>query len=131
MPLRDSLQYMITDGFQKIVVYDNKITDAKMVRNSDGYTVNVTLGIKKLNADGTGKETAVACNDYMELAVYKDKNTILQSIRYKLKDGVNQISIPVGVKPYKVVLDPHFMLIDKNGDDNEMRLETEEKVTKK
>ena len=127
----DSLQYMITDGFQKIVVYDNKITDAKMVKNGDGYTVNVTLDIKKLNADGTGKETAVACNDYMEFAVYKDKNTILQSIRYKLKDGVNQISIPVGVKPYKVMLDPHFMLIDKNGDDNEMRLETEEKVTKK
>ena len=127
----DSLQYMITDGFQKIVIYDNKVTEATAAKTANGYMLNLTLDIKKESADGAGKETNVACNDYMEIGIYKDSKTQMQLSRVKLKNGINKLSIPVSAAPYKVVLDPHLILIDKKPDDNEFRLAGEEKVAAK
>jgi aminopeptidase N len=127
----DSMQYMITDGFQKIIIYDNKITEATTTKNGNDFVTNFTVDIKKLSATGEGKETAISCNDYIEVAVYKDKNTILQLVRYKLKDGVTKLSIPTNVKPYKVVLDPRLLLIDKKSDDNEIKLSVSDKTAQK
>ena len=122
---------MITDGFQKIVIYDNKVTEATAAKTANGYMLNLTLDIKKESADGAGKETNVACNDYMEIGIYKDSKTQMQLSRVKLKNGINKLSIPVSAAPYKVVLDPHLILIDKKPDDNEFRLAGEEKVAAK
>ena len=127
----DSMQYMITDGFQKIIIYDNKITEASAAKNGDQYVTNVTVDIKKLSGAGDGKETPISCNDYIDIAVYKDKSTILTTTRYKLKNGITKLSIPTSVKPYKVVLDPQVLLIDKKTDDNEKRLDVANKVAKK
>lgn len=127
----DSLQYLITDGFQNIVLYDNKVKAANATKSGEGYVTDITLDIKKLNADGGGKETEVRCNDYIEVAVYKDKSTILQLNRYKLEDGIAKLKITTAVKPYKVVVDPRLLLIDKKPDDNELRLTGTDAVAKK
>ena len=119
----DSLQYFITDAFLKMIIYDNKITDAKTHKEGDKYIVDVTVNSKKISADSTGKETEVPSENYIEIGVYKNKNTIMQLTRYKLKTGETKLSIPVSEKPYKVVIDPRLLLIDKNLDDNEMKLD--------
>ena len=127
----DSLQYFITDAFEKITIYDNKITAAH-VDSADGkYTLAVTVDSKKIYADSTGKETPVASNDYIEIGVYNDKNTLAQVQRYKLKGGETTLSIPVSKRPYKVVIDPRLLLIDKKLDDNEMKIEGNEPAKKK
>lgn len=127
----DSLQYVITDAFDKITIYDNSIKDAKTTQQGNTYTIDVTLDIKKYYADGDGKETAAQCNDYIEVAVYKDKNTVLQLTRYKLEDGINKLKIQTSAKPYKVVIDPRYMLMEKKPDDNELRLNANAAVAKK
>ena len=119
----DSLQYFITDAFLKMIIYDNKITDAKTHKEGDKYIVDVTVNSKKISADSTGKETEVPSENYIEIGVYKNKNTIMQLTRYKLKTGETKLSIPVSEKPYKVVIDPRLLLIDKNLDDNEIKLD--------
>ncbi len=125
----DSLQYFITDAFEKITIYDNKITEAHLDSNKGGskYIVNVTVDSKKIYADSTGKETPVPSNDYIEIGIYNDKTTLAQVQRYKLKGGETKLSIPVSKRPYKVVIDPRLLLIDKKLDDNEMKLEGGEK----
>ena len=119
----DSLQYFITDAFEKITIYDNKITEAKSVKTGDKYMVNITVDSKKLSADSTGKETEVPSTNYIEIGVYKNKNTMATLTRYKLKTGETKLSIPVNEKPYKVIIDPRILLIDKKLDDNEIRLD--------
>ena len=119
----DSLQYFITDAFLKMIIYDNKITDAKSQKDGAKYIVDVTVASKKLSADSTGKETEVPSENYIEIGVYKNKNTIMQLARYKLKTGETKLSILVSEKPYKVVVDPRVLLIDKKLDDNEMKLD--------
>lgn len=117
----DSLQYMITDDFQKIILYDNKITDAKW--NKATGNISVTLESNKYSADSTGKETLVPSANYIQVGVYKDSKTLQSLTTYKLKQGTTKLAIPATGKPYKVVIDPHLLLIDKKQDDNEMRLE--------
>lgn len=119
----DSLQYFVTDAFLKITLYDNKVTQAKANKTSNGYNVDVTIDSRKLYADSTGKETETTSENYIEVAVYKDRNTIISNKLYKLKTGIDNLIIPVSEKPYKVVIDPHLLLIDKKLDDNEMRLD--------
>ncbi len=89
--------------------------------------VNVTLETKKFYADTAGKETIASSDDYIEIGVYKNKSTLMQLGRYKLKQGIVKLSIPVNEKPYKVVIDPRLLLIDKKLDDNEMKLDTDSK----
>lgn len=121
----DSLQYLITDGFEKITIYDNKIKEVKTRKEGNGYVTDVVAEVNKYYADGEGKETVANCNDYIEIAVYKDKNTVLKLDRYKLKNGTASLAITTDVKPYKVVIDPRYTLMDKKPDDNEMRVGAE------
>jgi ABC-2 type transport system permease protein len=124
----DSLQYFVTDAFQKITLYDNKITEATSKKEGDKYIVNVTLDSKKWYADSAGKETlSPAAYNYIEVGVYKNRTSLMELTRYKLKQGETKLSIPVNEKPYKVVIDPRLLLIDKKLDDNEMRLENTDK----
>ena len=127
----DSLQYLITDAFERIVLYDNKITAAKSRKEGDKYFIDATLESRKLVADSTGKETVTPSNDYVEIGVYKDRKSPPQITRLKLKGGETKLSIPSSEKPYKIVIDPRLLLIDKKLDDNEMKLEDEGKVAKK
>ncbi|MCW3121584.1 MAG: hypothetical protein JWQ38_1076 [Flavipsychrobacter sp.] len=127
----DSLQYFITDAFQKITIYDNKVTDVKATKSGDQYNVEMTLETKKFYADTSGKENVVASNDYIEVGVYKNKNTMLRLDKYKLKGGTTKLSVHVNEKPYKVVIDPRMLLIDKKLDDNEMRTDEKDREEKK
>jgi ABC-2 type transport system permease protein len=129
----DSLQYFITDGFQKITLYDNKITEVKTETMGDNYMVGVTLESKKTYADSTGKETVAPSENYVEIGIYKDSKTLATLTTYKLKQGTSKINIPVNYRPYKVMIDPRMLLIDKKLDDNEMRIDykDKEKVVKK
>ncbi len=124
----DSLQYFITDAFQKITIYDNKITEVKSTKSGDKYVVDVTLETKKFYADSTGKEVEAPSNDYIEIGVYKNKATLMQINKYKLKGGITKLTIPVNEKPYKVTIDPRMLLIDKKLDDNEKKFDDDKKV---
>jgi len=125
----DSLQYFVTDIFQKITLYDNKVVDAKANKTGTQYLLDVTVNAQKMYADGTGKETPATGDNYVEIGVYKNKKDLLSIKMYKLKQGENKLSIPVSEKPYKVVIDPRLLLIDKKLDDNEMKID--DAVTKK
>lgn len=126
----DSLQYFVTDAFDKITLYDNKVTEATAQKQSEGYVVNLTVDSKKYYADSTGKETAVPGSNYIEIGVYKDKNTLATVSMYRLDTGINKLSIPLSEQPYKVVVDPRLLLIDKKLSDNEERLSRNGKITK-
>ena len=120
----DSMQYFITDCFEQIILYDNKVADAKAEKTAQGYTVNATIESAKYSADSTGKETQVPSENYVQVGIYKDAQTLIHVQMYQLKPGTNRLSIPVAIKPYKIVIDPYLALIDKKIDDNEFRLET-------
>jgi ABC-2 type transport system permease protein len=120
-------QALITDLFEKITLYDVKVTDAKVAARKDGrFDVTLTVDAKKLYADGKGKETASPMNEMLDIGVFTeqpgkkgfDKDDILLLERKPIHSGKQTLTYTVAKKPVWVGADPYNILIDRNSDDN-------------
>jgi ABC-type transport system involved in multi-copper enzyme maturation permease subunit len=126
----DSLQYYLTDSWQKITLYDSKITDVKAVSTGKGneYKVTLKVDVAKVYIDGKGNDVpAKQMNDYIDIGIFaadsKNKEgrsqvNPLYLKKYKLNYGKHTISLIVKGKPVRVGIDPYSKLIDRNPNDN-------------
>lgn len=122
----DSLQYVITDMFENITLYSNKVNSATYQKMSDSsYLVKLEVEAHKYIADSLGKETEIDFADYIDIGVLtkqmgngkqKDKELFLK--KYKIKKGVNSFEIMVKEEPKKAGIDVYNKLIDRVSDDN-------------
>ncbi len=127
----DSLQYLVTDIFERIAIYNNKITEASMSKTNDNkYKIDFTIDSKKLYSDTSGKEVPVASDDYIEIGLLNKKGDIMLLNKYKLKGGTTSLSIISNSEPDKVMIDPRHLLIDKDLDDNEKKLKNNKLAVK-
>lgn len=120
----DSLQYIIRDLFTSVILYDNKLRYADYEKVAEKqYSVTVTLDMKKIKMDSLGKSASTAIDDWVELGVYakdeqgKESLVLLQEVKIHEEQTTVKLSVPQ--RPVKIVLDPHFLLMDKNITDNE------------
>lgn len=69
-----NLQYYIADAFESIVLYDNKAVTATVTQTPDKkYKVTLTVQARKLKSDGSGNETPMGLNDYIDIGVFTGK----------------------------------------------------------
>ena len=126
----DSLQYYLTDTWEKISFYDNSVTEIKsqQIGKSNQYKVSLKLNIAKVYEDNNGKEMpAKDMNDYIDVAIF-GKNTSAGNGRtlvnqlfikkYKLSYGEHTLDIIVKGKPVSAGVDPYLKLIDRAPQDN-------------
>jgi len=118
-----SKQALITDLFERIVFYDNRMMDAGATRRADGkWEVTMKLRLAKLEADGKGKETARAYDEPVELAVFgKDaggRERVLWRGKRMLAAGESAVSVTVNAQPVEAGVDPYNLLIDRAAGDN-------------
>jgi ABC-2 type transport system permease protein len=116
------LQYLVDDGFNRIVLYDNKAISATSQKTPDGkYKVTLEVQARKVQADGNGAETPVPLADYIEIGVFsgkKDEEKPLYLKKEKITQEHNTYEIVVDQEPTLAGIDPLNKLIDRNGDDN-------------
>jgi hypothetical protein len=125
----DSLQSLVTDAFERIVLFDNRVMgDPEVEETEDGrWQVRYQVEVSKLEADSLGAETEVPMDDYVELAVLgepeagKERGPVLARERRRLTEGVHDVSFTVDERPREVAVDPDFLLIDRIPDDNVKR----------
>lgn len=119
-------QALITDMFEKIVFYDNRVTEAKAVKRTDGqWDVTMKLHLAKIEVDGKGKETPRAYDEAVEIAVFsraagakeKDEKVLFIEKRVVPANASN-LTITVKDKPFEVGVDPYNKLIDRVSKDN-------------
>ena len=118
-------QSMLHDLFETITLYDNKATDVTATRTPDGkYRVRITVSSTKFRADGTGNETAVPLDDWIDIGVLAAGATKKADARPLILEKRHITSSPatfelvVGEKPATAGIDPLNKLIDRNPDDN-------------
>jgi ABC-2 type transport system permease protein len=120
-------QDLITDLFEKIILYDVKVASSTVTTRKDGkFDVTLTIDARKLEADGKGKETARPMNEMIDVGVFtaqpgkKDftKASVLKLERRAIKSGRQTVSFTVDKRPAFVGVDPYNILIDRNSDDN-------------
>ncbi len=118
------LQYMVTDMFETITLYDNHTTSATYVETPD-HKFKVTLKVesKKLKADGSGNEQQAPLNDLIEVGVFKGKKDHEEPLHVEkrwIKDPTATFEFVVDERPTRAGIDPFNKLIDRNPDDNVM-----------
>ncbi len=126
----DSLQYYLSDTWQKITLYDSKIIDSKVVPtgNKDEYKVTLTVDAGKVWIDDKGNDIpAKNMNDYIDIGVFgqnnvnKDGRTVANPLylaKYKLTAGRHSFTVIVKGKPVRAGIDPYAKLIDRQPNDN-------------
>ncbi len=123
-------QEMITDLFERIVIYDNRVLESSARQRADGkWDVTVKLNLAKMQADGKGKETARKYDEAVNIAVFaraagaaeKDER-VLHRRKVMLPAGESTMTITVAEKPYDVGVDPYNLLIDRVAGDNRKKV---------
>jgi ABC-2 type transport system permease protein len=116
------LQYLVDDGFNRIVLYDNRAVTATSQKTPDGkYKVTLEVQSRKAQADGNGAETPMPLADYIEIGVFsgkKDEEKPLYLKKEKFTEEHRTFEIIVDEQPTLAGIDPYNKLIDRNADDN-------------
>jgi ABC-2 type transport system permease protein len=116
------LKYLVDDGFNRIVLYDNKTISATSQKTPDGkYKVTMEVQARKVQADGNGAENPMPLADYIEIGVFsgkKDEEKPLYLKKEKFTEEHKTFVITVDQAPTLAGIDPYNKLIDRNADDN-------------
>jgi ABC-2 type transport system permease protein len=116
------MQYLIEDGFDRIVLYDNKVVSAVSEKTPDGkYRVTLKVQARKSQADGNGLETPMPLADFIDIGVFsgrKDQEKPLYMHRERVTAESGTYTVMVDERPTRAGIDPYNKLIDRIADDN-------------
>jgi ABC-2 type transport system permease protein len=121
-------RYLVDDGFNRIVLYDNKAVSATSQKTADGkYKVTLDVQAHKVQADGNGAETRMPLADYIDIGVFSGKQgrgeAALHEARKNHRRSTRPFTIMVDKQPTRAGIDPYNKLIDRNADDNMIDVE--------
>jgi hypothetical protein len=131
----DSLQYYLTDTWEKVTLYDNKVISVSAVTTGRPNEYKVTMQVevaKNYKDDRRNDIPAVGMNDYIDIGVLGadtvgagglTEKRFLYLHKYKLTQGRHEISVVVEGEPKEVGIDPLGLLIDRNRNDNSKKIE--------
>ncbi len=115
----DSLQYVITDMFETITLYENKAVEATYVALDNGtYQVHVSVKAQKLRADELGSENEIPIRDYIDIGVLGEDEKELYLRKHLIDKPEMEFTLIVDEKPLKAGIDPYHKLIDRMIADN-------------
>ena len=120
-------QVLITDLFEKISFYDNRVEEATAKKRSDGkYDVSLSLHADKIYSDGKGKETAGKLDDWIEVGVFAGEDDKDQKVLYLKRHHITgknpKLTLVVDQLPTQAGFDPSNKLIDRVSVDNRKKV---------
>ena len=126
----DDLQYLITDTFEKITLYENKGKSASYIENEDGtFEVTMEVEVKKVYSDSLGNQTDAPLKDWLEIGVLGETlvNGDMEEVPIYLEkvfitDSISTFQVIVDQKPIKAGIDPMNKFVDRDSDDNLVRV---------
>jgi ABC-2 type transport system permease protein len=126
-------QALITDLFEKIVFYDNRVLEASAKKRPDGqWDVTMKLHLAKMEADGRGKETPRAYDEPVEIGVFarargaKEADERVLLLEKRRLTGENPtVTVTVKEQPFDVGVDPYNKMIDRVSKDNRKEIAIE------
>jgi ABC-2 type transport system permease protein len=121
----DSLQYVLTDMFEEITLYDNRVVEARATPEGDGrWRVTLEIEARKVRADSLGNETEVPMNDLVDIGVFaapegrRGEGAPLYLAKHRITSGLQRVEVVVQGEPHRAGVDPLHKLIDRITSDN-------------
>ena len=119
-------QQLITDLFERITLYDLKVTDATTRQQGKEWVTTLTIGADKYYASGKGAETKAKLDEGIEVGLFSarpglgefsSKDVIVMK-REPMHDGSQRLTLKSSRKPAFAGVDPYNFYVDRNSDDN-------------
>jgi ABC-type transport system involved in multi-copper enzyme maturation permease subunit len=120
-------QNLITDLFERIVLFDLEVKEASVSETEDGrFEVEIKVLANKFEADGEGRETELPLDLSIDVGVF-DKNPAeakpgedpeIYLRKHRINEPETVITLSLDEKPTHVGIDPYNKLVDRNSDDN-------------
>ncbi len=126
-------QELITDLFERIGFYDNRVEEATARKLDDGrYEVTLDLHAGKRYAAGKGGETPAPMADWVEVGVFargesgeEADERALYLQRHRITQDRLVLKVIVDELPFEAGFDPYNKLIDRVSSDNRRRITLE------
>ncbi|MEM6733093.1 MAG: M1 family aminopeptidase, partial [Myxococcota bacterium] len=124
-------EQLIVDLFERIVLYDLRVTEAEVEERADGrFDVTMTVSAKKLEGDAKGNETEIPLEQSIDVgvfsedleSVYEGDAHVLVYEKRAVKSGEQSFTFVVDERPVMVGVDPYNILIDRVSEDNVRRV---------
>ena len=114
---------MFNDWFCTITLYNAQALEASMVRTGEGrFQINFKYRVQKWRLDGQGTEQAVIPDDWLDVAVYDEEGRHLRREQLHVTSADGTLPLELTARPSRVVIDPDCFLLDRNPDDNAVRV---------
>jgi hypothetical protein len=123
---------LITDLFERITLVDAKATAATATARGDGsYQVKIDVEAHKFYADGKGVETEAPLDEPFDIGVFTAEPgkpgftaaSVLAMRREPIQSGKQTVTVTVAQRPAWAGIDPYNKRIDRNSDDNLVKVE--------
>jgi aminopeptidase N len=120
-------EQLIADLFEKITLYDVKVTEARSSRRADGrWDVTLEVEARKLYADGRGQETEAPLEESFEVGVFAiepgrkgyDRDSVIAVERTTVRSGSQTLRLVADREPKVAGVDPFNKRVDRNSEDN-------------
>jgi aminopeptidase N len=125
-------QALITDLFQKITLYDVKVTGARKQSRADGrWDVTLEIDARKVYADGEGRETDTALDEAFDVGLFAaepgtegfDQEDVIVFERRPIRSGTQTLQLVARREPSFGGVDPYNKRVDRNSEDNVSAIE--------
>lgn len=116
--------YLVHDLFEAITLYENRAVSATYRPLGKGqYEVTLQVKAKKVQADATGNETEVPLNDWIDIGLLDDAGRVAYRVKKRITAPETTFKLDVNWVPAKAGIDPLNELIDRDADDNVIKVE--------
>jgi len=85
--------------------------------------VNLDVEARKVRGDGKGEEHTTPIHDWIDIGVLDSQGNYLYLQRQKIEKERTELTLVVDQLPAKAGIDPLNKLIDRNPEDNVVRVE--------
>ena len=117
-------QQLITDLFERIVMYDLQVDAASLRETDGGYEVTIEVTAKQFAADGHGKETEEQLDTWFDVALFPETTEALEGVtplyieKHRLQSGMQTLTVRTTERPGIAALDPFHKRIERSEGNN-------------
>jgi ABC-2 type transport system permease protein len=128
-------QDLITDLFENITMYDLKVTGSRKTQLADGkWNVAIDVEAHKRYADAKGAEKDAPLDGSFDIGVFTaepgkkefNERSVLSLQRQRVRTGKQTFSVVVDQEPKFVGFDPYNKYVDRDSEDNVMKVDEAE-----
>ena len=128
----DEDQNLITDLFERVILYDLRVTGPTAVRRPDGkWDVTVPVEARKLAVDSSAAETEATLAQPIDVGLFTAEpgtssfsaKDVIVTERRLIRSGAQALKFVTDRKPTHAGIDPWNYYIDRNANDNVQSVE--------